>query len=91
MSVYSLAKGDGFSAEFLDNLPKPLSRVKGKLTKIDEEKLFHFDGNSEIAWYLVQVESNSVYNPKSRGDSQDDRNLTLVVGEASCSTTRQKS
>jgi len=85
ISVYSLADTKEFSSQVLQNLPQPLKTVEVKLETPDEQKTFQFNGTPKTVWYLVQIQVNSVFNPKSQGFSQDDRNLSLFVGEADCS------
>ncbi|MEQ9552823.1 MAG: O-antigen ligase family protein [Coleofasciculus sp. G3-WIS-01] len=85
ISVYSLTDTSEFSAQVLQNLPQPLTTVEAQLETRDEEQHFQFNGTPQTVWYLVQIQAKSVFNPKSQGFSQDDRDLGLFVGEADCS------
>jgi len=85
ISVYSLTDMSEFSAKVLQNLPQPLATVEAQLEKPDEEQHFQFNGTPQTIWYLVQIQANSVFNPKSQGFSQDARTLSVFVGEADCS------
>ena len=89
VSVFPFKKRGKFSAKALEDLPKPLTIVKGQFREKDKDKLIQVQGTPETAWYLVKVKTNSVYNPKARGESQDDRKLAVFVSEPDCSTTRQ--
>ena len=83
VSVYGLAKGINLPSD-LSKLPVPLLRVCEQLTQEGEEKLIHVNGTLETAWYLVKIQAESVFTPKSSKLSQDDRNLTVVVSEVDC-------
>ncbi|MEQ8957974.1 MAG: hypothetical protein RLP02_08635, partial [Coleofasciculus sp. C2-GNP5-27] len=85
ISVYSLIDTSEFSAQVLQNLPQPLATVEAQLETPDEEQHFQFNSTPQTLWYLVQIQANSVFNPKSQGFSQDARDLSVFVGEADCS------
>ncbi|HEY9634175.1 MAG TPA: O-antigen ligase [Coleofasciculaceae cyanobacterium] len=84
ISVYGLAEGSEFSSELLKNLPKPIAQVQARLKTPGEEKLIHVDGVPDTAWYLVRLGTNSAFNPKSLGLSQDNRDLGVVIHEVDC-------
>lgn len=85
VSVYGLANKSEFSSEVLQNLPVPLAEFHEQFQQADKEKPIRVKGTPETSWYLVRVQAASVFNPKSQGISQDDRNLTVVISEANCS------
>jgi O-antigen ligase len=84
LAVYGLSKGSEFSAAVLQNLPTPIAQLHEQLQKSGEEKPIHIKGEPETAWYLVHVEAPSVFNPKSQGVSQDNRDLSVVIREGNC-------
>ncbi|MEW6497559.1 MAG: O-antigen ligase family protein, partial [Cyanobacteriota bacterium] len=91
ISVYSLVKGREFSTWIwqTQELPKPMIQGREQLKKLGEEKRFHLNGTPETGWYVVRLQAESVFNPKSQGLSLDDRNLALFVSEVDCSTVHQ--
>jgi O-antigen ligase len=90
ISIYSFTKGGEFSTDIWQNqyLPAPIAKMREQLKKPGEEKQFHFKGTSQTAWYVVHLQTESVFNPKARGLSQDDRNLALFVSEVDCQAIR---
>jgi len=89
LSVYSLAQGSEFSSHAWPKMPTLIAQVRGQLEKPGEEKQFHFNGTPQTAWYIVSLQAASVFNPKSQGFSQDNRNLNLFVSEVDCSKAHQ--
>ena len=88
--VYSLPEGSEFSWQvWLNNMPAPIAQVREQLQKQGEEKQFHFNGTLKTAWYVVLLQAKSVFNPKSQGFSQDDRDLTLLVSDVDCRVADQ--
>ncbi|HBB35130.1 MAG TPA: hypothetical protein DDZ80_22870 [Cyanobacteria bacterium UBA8803] len=85
VSVYSMTEEIDFSSQVLQNLPPSIAHVSEQLEKPGEEKQFHFKGTPKTGWYLVRLQATSVFNPKSQGFSQDERNLALTVMETDCS------
>ncbi len=83
ISVYGLAKGINLPSD-LSKLSVPLLKIREQLTQEGEEKLIHVNGTLETARYLVNIRAESIFNPKSFGLSQDDRNLTVAVSEVDC-------
>ncbi|MBD1905963.1 O-antigen ligase family protein [Funiculus sociatus GB2-A5] len=84
ISVYGFSEETQFSQKLFSHLPIPLLDLREQFDKIGTSKLIHVQGTPKTSWYLVWVESDSVFNPKSLGISPDDRNLTAIVQEASC-------
>lgn len=83
ISVYGLVEETELPSD-LSKLPVPLLKVNEQLTQEGEEKLIHVNGTLETAWYLVNIQAEPVFNPKSLGLSQDSRNLTVVISEVNC-------